>query len=222
MAAILARLSVVVDIAVISGGDWPQFDKQVASRLPEGTDRSRFWLMPTTGTKLYRFEDGQWVRKYADLFSDEDRAHSRSSIIHCSNSWIIFKMALAVLLPPPPYTHGSFSRPRMQGSNRSSQSSRSCEPLLIALDSRPLRSGESRLRIAAARSLSQRLGKSLSHSQNNQHMVDLKSLQSPAASLLSPRENPPVLQHLLIASYTDNRPLSFQRKPGTLSKRSVA
>lgn len=77
MASILGRLSHVADICVISGGDWPQFDKQVASRLPDSTDRSRFWLMPTTGTKLYRFENDQWVRKYADLFSDEDRAHSK-------------------------------------------------------------------------------------------------------------------------------------------------
>lgn len=76
MAAILGRLSNVADICVISGGDWPQFDKQVASRLPDSANRSRFWLMPTTGTKLYRFENGLWVRKYADLFSDEDRAHS--------------------------------------------------------------------------------------------------------------------------------------------------
>lgn len=75
MAAILGRLSHVADICVISGGDWPQFEKQVACRLPEGTDRSRFWLMPTTGTKLYRHEGGAWVRKYADLFSDDDRAH---------------------------------------------------------------------------------------------------------------------------------------------------
>lgn len=75
MASILARLSHVADICVISGGDWPQFEKQVASRLPEGTDRARFWLMPTTGTKLYRFEDANWTRKYANLFSDEERAH---------------------------------------------------------------------------------------------------------------------------------------------------
>lgn len=75
MASILARLSHVADICVISGGDWPQFEKQVASRLPQDTDRSRFWLMPTTGTKLYRFADGTWSRQYADLFSDEERAH---------------------------------------------------------------------------------------------------------------------------------------------------
>ncbi|PSR80677.1 HAD-superhydrolase, subIIB family protein [Coniella lustricola] len=75
MASILARLSQVADICVISGGDWPQFEKQVASRLPESTNRARFWLMPTTGTKLYRFENAGWTPQYADLFSDEERAH---------------------------------------------------------------------------------------------------------------------------------------------------
>lgn len=75
MAAILAGLSRVADVCVISGGDWPQFEKQVVSRLPDDADRGRFWIMPTTGTKLYRFEDGQWVAKFADLFSDEEREH---------------------------------------------------------------------------------------------------------------------------------------------------
>jgi len=54
MAAILARLLAITDVAVISGGDWPQFEKQIASRLPAGVALDRLWLMPTTGTKLYR------------------------------------------------------------------------------------------------------------------------------------------------------------------------
>jgi HAD superfamily hydrolase (TIGR01484 family) len=75
MAGILAALSQVADICVISGGDWPQFEKQVAGRLPAGADLSRFWLMPTTGTKMYRYEGEQWVRKFGDLFSSEERDH---------------------------------------------------------------------------------------------------------------------------------------------------
>ena len=75
MAALLARLSQVADICVMSGGDWPQFDKQVVSRLPGDADRTRFWIMPTTGTKLYRFEDGEWTRRFADLFDEHTRKH---------------------------------------------------------------------------------------------------------------------------------------------------
>jgi HAD superfamily hydrolase (TIGR01484 family) len=66
----LADLLTVAHVAVISGGDWPQFDKQVASRLPARADLSRLWLMPTTGTKLYTHRDGAWSPVYAELFDD--------------------------------------------------------------------------------------------------------------------------------------------------------
>ena len=74
MGEALADLLTVADVAVISGGDWPQFDKQVASRLPARADISRLWLMPTTGTKLYVHRDGAWTRVYAELFDDDQRA----------------------------------------------------------------------------------------------------------------------------------------------------
>ena len=70
MGEALASLLGVAHVAVISGGDWPQFDKQVASRLPEGADLSRLWLMPTTGTKLYTHQSGAWKAVYAELFDD--------------------------------------------------------------------------------------------------------------------------------------------------------
>ena len=73
MGETLADLLTVADVAVISGGDWPQFEKQVASRLPERADRSRLWLMPTTGTKLYVHKDGAWQTVYAELFDDAEK-----------------------------------------------------------------------------------------------------------------------------------------------------
>ena len=72
MGEALANLLEVAHVAVISGGDWPQFEKQVASRLPERADRTKLWLMPTTGTKLYRF-DGEWRAVYAELFEDDEK-----------------------------------------------------------------------------------------------------------------------------------------------------
>ena len=73
MGEALADLLGVADVAVISGGDWPQFDKQVASNLPARADLSKLWLMPTTGTKLYTHQSGAWVPVYAELFSDEEK-----------------------------------------------------------------------------------------------------------------------------------------------------
>ncbi|WP_374942398.1 HAD-IIB family hydrolase [Sphingomonas sp.] len=79
MGEALADLLGVAQVAVISGGDWPQFEKQVASRLPDRADRSKLWLMPTTGTKLYAFKDGAWSAVYAELFDDATRAKIKTA-----------------------------------------------------------------------------------------------------------------------------------------------
>ncbi|KAI8943951.1 HAD-superhydrolase, subIIB family protein [Xylaria longipes] len=73
MGEALANLLSVAHVAVISGGDWPQFEKQVASRLPEHADLSKLWLMPTTGTKLYTHRGSEWAPVFADLFTDDKR-----------------------------------------------------------------------------------------------------------------------------------------------------
>ncbi len=72
MADLLAALTHVAEVAVISGGDWPQFETQVVARLPAAADLTRLWIMPTTGTKLYRY-DGEWRAVYAELFSDAEK-----------------------------------------------------------------------------------------------------------------------------------------------------
>ena len=74
MGEALCDLLSVAHVAVISGGDWPQFEKQVASRLPPRADLSRLWLMPTTGTKLFVHRDGAWSTVYAELFDADERA----------------------------------------------------------------------------------------------------------------------------------------------------
>jgi phosphomannomutase len=73
MGQALARLLEVADVAVISGGDWPQFEKQVASRIPPGANLGRLWLMPTTGTKLYVHRDGEWLTRFAELFEQHEK-----------------------------------------------------------------------------------------------------------------------------------------------------
>src|SRR3546814_2514092 len=88
MAMTLARLLAVVDVAVISGGDWPQFDRQVASRLPVEAERERLWLMPTTGTKLYRFVDGAWRAITAELTSEEHTSELQSIM---RNTYSVFR-----------------------------------------------------------------------------------------------------------------------------------
>lgn len=71
-AELLAKLLDLVGVAVISGGDWPQFEAQVVSRLPIRADLRQLFIMPTTGTKLYRFTDA-WKPVYADVFDPDER-----------------------------------------------------------------------------------------------------------------------------------------------------
>ncbi|QQV78204.1 HAD-IIB family hydrolase [Sphingomonas aliaeris] len=71
MAALLAQMTQHVPLAVISGGDWPQFEKQIVARLPADAKLENLFIMPTTGTKLYRY-DGEWKSIYADVFSPDE------------------------------------------------------------------------------------------------------------------------------------------------------
>ncbi len=72
MAGWLARLLTVCPVCIISGGDWPQFQKQVVDQLEAGARLENLYLMPTTGAKFYRF-DGTWQQIYADNFSEIER-----------------------------------------------------------------------------------------------------------------------------------------------------
>jgi len=80
-AALIARLLAVAMVTVISGGDWPQFEKQFVQRMTADADLSRLLIMPTTGTKLYRYVAGSWQRIYADLFSDAERQQIREALL---------------------------------------------------------------------------------------------------------------------------------------------
>lgn len=68
MAGLLATLLKIVKVAVISGGNWPQFEKQLLSNLPGDGRLNDLSLLPTCGTKFYRF-NGRWEKLYAEDFT---------------------------------------------------------------------------------------------------------------------------------------------------------
>jgi len=71
MSALLGRLLGIVKVAVISGGAWAQFEKQVLALLPHDDRLKSLSMLPTCGTKFYRF-DGDWKKLYSEDFSAED------------------------------------------------------------------------------------------------------------------------------------------------------
>jgi phosphomannomutase len=74
MAALLGDLLAVVDVLVISGGAFPQFQTQVVDRLHLDDARlRRLHLMPTCGTRYHTYGgNGSWPLQYAeDLHADQ-------------------------------------------------------------------------------------------------------------------------------------------------------
>jgi phosphomannomutase len=72
MANLFVALLELRSVAVISGGDWPQFERQLLDQLPARGNYHKLFLLPTSGTKFYRF-DGVWSQIYADNFSCNER-----------------------------------------------------------------------------------------------------------------------------------------------------
>jgi len=72
MSILLHDLFGVVKVAVISGGDWPQFEEQVLSHLPRDGSLVNLSLLPTCGTKFFRYR-GDWEKIYSEDFTAEQK-----------------------------------------------------------------------------------------------------------------------------------------------------
>ncbi len=73
MATLLTELLGVVQVSVISGGDWPQFQKQLLGLLPDDQSLKGLSLLPTCGTKFYSY-DTAWELRYSEDLSEAERA----------------------------------------------------------------------------------------------------------------------------------------------------
>jgi phosphomannomutase len=72
MARLLDQLLKVGKVAVISGGGWPQFEKQVLDHLTDGDCLRNLSLLPTCGTKFFQY-DNTWKELYSEDFTSSER-----------------------------------------------------------------------------------------------------------------------------------------------------
>jgi phosphomannomutase len=72
MAKLLDLLLTIVKVSVISGGAWEQFEKQVVAHLSHDERLKNLALLPTCGTKFYKYEAG-WKLLYSEDFTDTDK-----------------------------------------------------------------------------------------------------------------------------------------------------
>ena len=79
MSRLLNDLLGIVKVAVISGGDWPQFEKQVLSHLPHDESLVNLSLLPTCGTKFFQYK-GDWKKIYSEDFTADEKEKITSSL----------------------------------------------------------------------------------------------------------------------------------------------
>lgn len=72
MAGHLSQLLEVAHVAIISGGNWPQFEKQVLNHLSKKQSPEKLSILPTCGTKYYQYKNG-WKQLYAENFTDAEK-----------------------------------------------------------------------------------------------------------------------------------------------------
>jgi phosphomannomutase len=79
MASLLHDLLGVANVAIISGGAWLQFEKQVLSNLPKDDLLAKLSILPTCGTQFFQFT-GAWKELYAEDFTADEKAKIVSSL----------------------------------------------------------------------------------------------------------------------------------------------
>jgi len=75
MAELFSALLKKFKVWVISGGDFPQFEKQLIPSLPQDANLSNLYLGPTCSTKMYLYEGGAWVKKYSLDFTKAEKEY---------------------------------------------------------------------------------------------------------------------------------------------------
>ena len=81
MADLLAALLDRVEVCIISGGQFSQFEMQVVDRLPKLPDDAlaKLHLMPTCGTQYYHY-DGGWQQVYAENLTDDEKSRALQAV----------------------------------------------------------------------------------------------------------------------------------------------
>ena len=81
MVSLLNSLLAFVKVAVISGGDWPQFQRQLLAQNFIGSHLSNLSLLPTCGTKFYKY-----ISDWEEIYSDDLSIGQKNQIIEALNT----------------------------------------------------------------------------------------------------------------------------------------
>lgn len=79
IAKLMNTLLGIMKVSVISGGNWPQFEKQLLSNLTHNELLENLYLLPTCGTKFYKY-NGDWKKIYSEDFTSVEKEKVISSL----------------------------------------------------------------------------------------------------------------------------------------------
>ena len=98
MSELLCRLLEKYSVAIISGGAFAQFKKQVLDTLPVQPESAlaRLFLFPTNGSALYAYQDASWHCSYEELLAPKEK----DEIIRAWNEALA---QTGIVLPVPSY-----------------------------------------------------------------------------------------------------------------------
>jgi phosphomannomutase len=72
-AHMLCGLLATIEVCIISGGGFEQFDSQVLKHLGASCDLKRLNLMPTCGTRYLRWDGGGWAEVYFEKLTPDEK-----------------------------------------------------------------------------------------------------------------------------------------------------
>ncbi len=72
MAFLLHDLLGVLKVAIISGGTWSQFERQVLANLPLDESLAKLSILPTCGTAFFQYA-GEWKKLYSEDFTADEK-----------------------------------------------------------------------------------------------------------------------------------------------------
>lgn len=74
IASLLSRLLQIKKVAVIGGGKYDLFQRQLLAKLETKDFLANLFLFPMTATAFYKYDGNRWVEVYSQSFSEEEKA----------------------------------------------------------------------------------------------------------------------------------------------------
>lgn len=71
---VLARLIARVPVAIMSGGSYAQYQKQLLEELPTDANLKNLYLFPTSAAQCYSWQDESWKFLYNNPFTPEEKS----------------------------------------------------------------------------------------------------------------------------------------------------